>query len=122
MQAVTHQNRGCARLYKDKHQRRRTWHNPREPRRDFGAFYSTKEVGNVTGLGLSICYGIVRQHGGELWVESEPGNGATFHIRIPIVAQDGTTGAETQGTATVPTLTKHRKPAGKTLGDAKLDR
>ena len=71
------------------------------------SFYSTKEVGNGTGLGLSICYGIVRQHGGELWVESEPGNGATFHIRIPIVAQDGTTGAETQGTATVPTLTKH---------------
>ncbi len=40
-------------------------------------------------------------------MESEPCNGATFHIRIPIVAQDGTTGAETQGTATVPTLTKH---------------
>ena len=59
-------------------------------------FYSTtKEVGNVTGLGLSICYGIARQHGGELWVESEPGNGATFHIRIPIVAQDGSTGAKT---------------------------
>ena len=70
-------------------------------------FYSTKEMGNGTGLGLSIRYGIVRQHGGDLWVESEPGNGATFHIRIPIVARDGTTGAETQGTATVPTLTKH---------------
>ena len=73
----------------------------------FEPFYSTKEVGKGTGLGLSICYGIVRQHGGELWVESEPGNGSTFYIQIPIVAQDGTTPAPTLDPATVSTLTKH---------------
>ena len=73
----------------------------------FEPFYSTKEVGKGTGLGLSICYGIVRQHGGELWVESEPGNGATFHIRIPIVAQDGTKITLAQGPAPVSPVTKN---------------
>ncbi|MEE8465719.1 MAG: ATP-binding protein, partial [Dehalococcoidia bacterium] len=51
----------------------------------FDPFFSTKEVGEGTGLGLSICYGIVREHGGELWVESTPGYGATFHIELPVL-------------------------------------
>ena len=50
----------------------------------FEPFFTTKEVGKGTGLGLSICYGIIRQHGGDLWAESDSGNGATFHIELPI--------------------------------------
>src|SRR3989449_7840910 len=36
-----------------------------------------------TGLGVSICYGITQEHGGRIWVESEPGRGATFVVTIP---------------------------------------
>ena len=50
----------------------------------FEPFFTTKEVGAGTGLGLSICYGIVEQHGGLLWAESAEGQGATFHIELPI--------------------------------------
>ena len=40
-----------------------------------------------TGLGLSICYGIVREHGGRLYAKSDSGKGATFVVEIPIVSE-----------------------------------
>jgi two-component system NtrC family sensor kinase len=42
-------------------------------------------VGKGTGLGLSICYGIVKRMGGDIRVNSVPGSGTTFRIRVPAV-------------------------------------
>jgi two-component system NtrC family sensor kinase len=50
----------------------------------FEPFYSTKEVGRGTGLGLSVSYGIVQKHGGHLEVKSQKGKGATFTVVLPI--------------------------------------
>jgi C4-dicarboxylate-specific signal transduction histidine kinase len=51
--------------------------------RIFDPFFTTKEVGGGTGLGLSITYSIVKEHGGEIWVEGRPGEGAVFYIELP---------------------------------------
>jgi two-component system NtrC family sensor kinase len=50
----------------------------------FEAFFTTKAVGEGTGLGLSLCRNIIEEHGGTLEVESEPGSGATFVIDLPV--------------------------------------
>ncbi len=65
--------------------------------RVFNPFYSTKQTGQGTGLGLSLSYGLIRRYGGNITVESDPGAGSKFYIwllSVPVLVADEETIAE----------------------------
>ena len=58
---------------------------PQIQARIFDPFFTTKPQGQGTGLGLSVCHGIITRHNGRIWVESETGQGAAFFIELPVL-------------------------------------
>jgi two-component system, NtrC family, sensor kinase len=58
--------------------------DPEDLKRVFDPFFSTKETGEGTGLGLSVTYRIVENHGGRITVSSQPGGGAEFVVALPV--------------------------------------
>lgn len=65
--------------------------------RIFDPFFTTKPAGEGTGLGLSVCHGIISEHGGHIWVNSKPGHGATFYIELPVTTAVENDDAMTDG-------------------------
>ena len=57
---------------------------PENIKRIFEPFFTTKPVGSGTGLGLSVAYGIVQNHRGEIVVHSVPSRGSVFRVTLPV--------------------------------------
>lgn len=55
----------------------------------FNPFFTTKEVGKGTGMGLSISYGIIKEHGGDIFATSKNGEGVTFLVKLPLMPEGG---------------------------------
>jgi PAS domain S-box-containing protein len=53
----------------------------------FDPFFTTRGERGGTGLGLSVCHGIVTEHGGRIYAKSKPGKGATFFVELPVIAE-----------------------------------
>jgi two-component system NtrC family sensor kinase len=64
----------------------------------FEPFFTTREVGKGAGLGLSICYGIMEDHGGNIRVESSKGTGTTIKVELPAVERMFETSTDSEGT------------------------
>lgn len=56
----------------------------------FDPFFSTREVGQGTGLGLSVCYGIIAEHNGQIYVKSQLDKGSVFTVELPVITETTT--------------------------------
>jgi signal transduction histidine kinase len=54
----------------------------------FDPFFSTRGVGQGAGLGLSVCYGIITEHNGQIYAKSQLGKGSVFTVELPVVAEE----------------------------------
>jgi CheY-like chemotaxis protein len=70
--------------------------------RIFEPFFSTKEVGKGTGMGLAVVHGVVHDHGGHVVVQASPGLGTTFRILLPPAREPGLAQAPAQTSSTAP--------------------
>jgi len=70
--------------------------------RIFDPFFTTKPPGMGTGLGLSLCQGIIEGHGGTIWATSVPGHGTTFRVELPVAGVPTTAEPPSERTAAAP--------------------
>jgi CheY-like chemotaxis protein len=73
--------------------------NPETLKRIFDPYFTTKEVGQGTGLGLSVVDSVIREHGGAITVQSVPDDGTTFEVYFPIMLEEKTSSEETEEVA-----------------------
>jgi two-component system, NtrC family, sensor kinase len=88
---------------------------PEHLARIFDPFFTTKPVGKGTGLGLSLCYGIIQEHGGRISARSDPGQGATFAIELPVAPAGAASPALRRGNSVAPFVPAPPGTSGKSV-------